>query len=184
MTLALIWAQTAAGVIGRAGTIPWHLPEDQANFRRLTRGHSVIMGRATWDSLPARFRPLPDRRNIVLTRSKTWIEDGAVPASSVAEALALAGDDAWVMGGAAIYAATIDLADQLVVTTVDVDCPGDTFAPPIGPAWTRLDPNTPDRHAPDPNAADVPASDRLTSRTGLTYAVHTYTRVAATRNLP
>ena len=68
MTIALIWAQTPTGVIGRDGTLPWHVPEDMAHFRDLTRGHPVIMGRGTWDSLPPRFRPLPDRDNIVLTR--------------------------------------------------------------------------------------------------------------------
>lgn len=68
MTLSLIWAQSSSGVIGRANGIPWRLPEDMARFKDLTMGHTVIMGRRTWDSLPAKFRPLPGRENVVLTR--------------------------------------------------------------------------------------------------------------------
>ena len=73
MTVGLIWAQSTSGVIGRDGTIPWHLPEDLARFKQVTMGHTVVMGRRTWDSLPARFRPLPGRRNIVLTRNLSLI---------------------------------------------------------------------------------------------------------------
>ncbi len=75
--IALIYARADNGVIGREGTMPWHLPEDLARFRALTQGHPVVMGRKTWDSLPARFRPLPGRRNIVLTRQQSWQAPGA-----------------------------------------------------------------------------------------------------------
>ena len=75
--ISLIWAQAADGVIGEAGSIPWHLPEDLAHFKELTHGGAVIMGRRTWDSLPERFRPLAGRRNIVITRQKDWSVEGA-----------------------------------------------------------------------------------------------------------
>ena len=77
MTVGLIWAQTRGGVIGRDNAIPWRVPEDMALFQRITAGHPVVMGRRTWDSLPARFRPLADRRNIVITRQPDWSADGA-----------------------------------------------------------------------------------------------------------
>jgi dihydrofolate reductase len=135
MTLGLIWAQTLAGVIGMDGTIPWRVPEDSAHFRSVTGTSSVVMGRRTWDSLPDRFRPLPERRNIVVTRQPGWHADGAVVADSVEAALAAAGGDAWIIGGSELYAATIDRADVLEVTEIDTDAPGDTFAPSIDDGW-------------------------------------------------
>jgi dihydrofolate reductase len=83
MTVGLIWAQSTSGVIGRDGTIPWHLPEDLARFKTLTMGHTVVMGRRTWDSLPARFRPLPGRRNVVLTRNRGFDAPGAEVVGSI-----------------------------------------------------------------------------------------------------
>ena len=90
MDIALIYARAANGTIGHHGTMPWHLPEDLAHFRQLTQGAPVLMGRKTWDSLPPRFRPLPGRRNIVITRQRTWQADGAERAASLAQALELA----------------------------------------------------------------------------------------------
>ncbi|GAA1059831.1 dihydrofolate reductase [Agromyces bracchium] len=131
--IGLIWAEARGGVIGAAGGMPWHVPEDLAHFKRTTHGAPVVMGRRTWDSLPPRFRPLPGRANIVVTRQADWHGDGAVRAASVDEALALAASDAddriWVIGGAELFARTIDLADRLVVTELDLDVDGDTFAP-------------------------------------------------------
>ena len=72
MQIKLIWAQAHGGVIGQGGRMPWHLPEDLANFRKLTHGHPVVMGRKTWDSLPPKFRPLPGRLNCVVTRQTGW----------------------------------------------------------------------------------------------------------------
>jgi dihydrofolate reductase len=140
VTLALVWAQARGGVIGAAGGIPWRVPEDQARFRQLTTGHPVLMGRATWDSLPDRFRPLPGRDNLVLTRARAWSAPGAVVVASVADAdRVLAGRDAWVIGGAQVYAELIDRADRLEVTEIDLDVPGDTFAPPVDPGtWTAV----------------------------------------------
>ncbi|WP_234661489.1 dihydrofolate reductase [Agromyces marinus] len=135
--IGLIWAEARGGVIGAGGGMPWHVPEDLAHFKRTTAGSPVIMGRRTWDSLPPRFRPLPGRANIVVTRRADWHVDGAERAASVGEAIELANSHAsaaadgriWVIGGAEIFARTIGLADRLVVTELDVDVDGDTFAP-------------------------------------------------------
>ncbi len=150
-TLGLVWAQArdAAGrpVIGAGGTMPWHLPEDLAHFKRVTSGHPVVMGRRTWDSLPLRFRPLPGRANVVVTRQAGWSPGGTSPvrvAGSVAEALAVARAEAratgsgevWVMGGAQLYAATVADADRCVVTEIDVVVEGDTYAPPVPSGWS------------------------------------------------
>ena len=85
----LVWAQGHDGAIGRDNTIPWHVPEDMARFKELTIGYPVIMGRKTWDSLPPRFRPLPGRLNVVITRQPHWLAEGAQVAHSLQEALAL-----------------------------------------------------------------------------------------------
>jgi dihydrofolate reductase len=140
VTLGLVWAQARGGVIGRGGALPWHLPEDLARFRRLTTGSPVLMGRATWDSLPARFRPLPGRENLVLTRTPGWSAPGATVVPDVADApRLLAGRDAWVIGGAQVYAAFLDRADRIEVTEIDVDVPGDAFAPDVDDAvWERV----------------------------------------------
>ena len=87
MRINLIFARAANGVIGLDGTMPWHLPEDMAHFKQQTAGAPVIMGRKTWDSLPPRFRPLPGRRNIVVTRQPDWHAEGAQRAASLQEAL-------------------------------------------------------------------------------------------------
>ncbi|MFV0425921.1 MAG: dihydrofolate reductase [Beutenbergiaceae bacterium] len=132
----MIWAQSRNGVIGRDGGLPWHLPEDLAHFRATTRGDAVIHGRASWDALPARFRPLPGRRNIVLSRDPGFVAPGAEVAHSLTDALALlAGEDAWVCGGGQVYAEAMPMADRLVVSEIDLDIAGDTFAPVIGPEW-------------------------------------------------
>ncbi|GED98190.1 dihydrofolate reductase [Gordonia crocea] len=133
----LVWAQGRDGAIGRDNTIPWRVPEDMARFKELTIGYPVIMGRKTWDSLPPKFRPLPDRRNIVLTRDDAWAAEGAVRARTLDEALVLAqGEPVSVIGGAEVYRAAMDRATELRVTEIDVEVPGaDAFAPPIGPGW-------------------------------------------------
>lgn len=130
--LGLIWAEARGGVIGRDGGMPWHVPEDLAHFRAKTTGAPVIMGRRTWESFPERFRPLPGRRNIVVTRNADWEADGAERASSLDAALALVDSalDAWVIGGARLFAEAIERADVLEVTELDLEiADGDTFAP-------------------------------------------------------
>lgn len=135
--LNLIYARAANGVIGQNNALPWHLPEDLAHFKRTTLGCPVIMGRKTWDSLPPKFRPLPGRLNIVVSRNPGWHAAGAVHAASIGAALALcpAGSDAWVIGGAEIYAQSLPLASRVVVTEIAQDFAGDAFAPTLDAMW-------------------------------------------------
>ncbi len=149
--LKAIWAQArdADGrpVIGRLGTMPWHLPEDLAHFQQLTSGHAVIMGRRTWESLPDNARPLPGRVNIVVTSHDPL--EGAYTAGSLDAAVAIAshledtGDLAggairWVMGGQRLYGEAVNVADELYVTEIDLEIDGDAFAPDIDPhRWIR-----------------------------------------------
>jgi dihydrofolate reductase len=138
--VVLVWAQAHDGVIGADNTIPWHLPEDLAHFKRATMGRAVVMGRKTWDSLPERNRPLPGRRNIVVTRQPDWHGYGAEPAPSVSAALALVfPDPVCVIGGSAVFAEVWPAATELLVTEVDLDVAGDTFAPQIGPEFRLAD---------------------------------------------
>lgn len=160
--LNLIYARAANGVIGRDNTLPWHLPEDMAHFKRTTLGSPVIMGRKTWDSLPPRFRPLPGRRNIVLTRDATWQAEGALRAGSVAEAVAACGDaaEAWVIGGAEVYRQALPHAQRVVVTEIAQDFDGDAFMPGLGPEWAEQ------------------AREAHTAANGLPFAFVTYERKA------
>lgn len=167
--ISLIWAQDANGVIGRDGEIPWHLPEDLVRFRDLTTGGTVLMGRATWDSLPERFRPLPGRRNLVLTRSSGWSALGAERVPSIEAAVSLThGDDLWVIGGGQVYTAAMPYADQLVVTELAEAFDGDTTAPALDPHWACT--------------GREPAGGWATSRTGLRYRVSTYRRASELRD--
>ena len=140
MKLHLILARAANGVIGKNNALPWHLPEDMAHFKRTTLGCPVIMGRKTWDSLPPKFRPLPGRLNVVVTRQRDWHAEGALRAHSLGEACALCPSDsnAWVIGGAEIYAQALPLASTAVVTEIDADFEGDAFAPKFGSPWTEI----------------------------------------------
>ena len=146
--IGMIWAQARGVVIGAGGTMPWHLPEDLKHFKRTTSGSPVVMGRRTWESFPPRFRPLPGRTNIVITRDDSLDLPGAVRARSLPEALELAATEAgpagttWVIGGGSIYADAIEVAEQLVVTEIDLQVDGDTLAPRIPGdfAVTSVDP--------------------------------------------
>ena len=140
MKIGLIWAQARNRVIGKNGVMPWHLPEDLAHFKRVTLNHPVVMGRKTWDSIPPRFRPLPGRTNIVVTRQPDWNENGAQRTSSLREALQLCENSAqvWIIGGAQIYTQALPLADELVVTEIDAAFDGDAHAPAIGPDWREV----------------------------------------------
>ena len=137
MELHLIYARARNGVIGRDNTLPWHLPEDLAHFKRLTLGCPVIMGRKTWDSLPPKFRPLPGRSNIVITRRPDWQSPGATAAHGLEAALALCAqaEHVWVIGGAQIYAQALPLATTVEVTEIDADFEGDAHAPALGAPW-------------------------------------------------
>jgi dihydrofolate reductase len=163
--IGLIWAQAAGGVIGRDGQIPWQLPEDQAHFRSCTTGATVVMGRRTWDSLPERFRPLPGRRNVVLTRRAGWSAPGAQVAADLESALAMGDGDVWVIGGAAVYAEALPLADRVEVTEVDLEVEGDTHAPALDGDWPRI-------------GCDPPSGWHA-SRAGPRYRICSYARVRA-----
>ena len=137
MKLHLIFARAANGVIGAHGTLPWHLPEDLAHFKRTTLGCPVIMGRKTWDSLPPKFRPLPGRVNIVITRQADWHENGAQPFASLDDALRFCEqfEEVWVIGGAQLFAQALPLAQRAVITEIAQNFEGDAFAPAFGPEW-------------------------------------------------
>ncbi len=126
--IGLIWAQAPNGVIGLDNAIPWRIPEDMKHFREVTAGAAVLMGRRTWESLPERFRPLPGRRNLVLSRTP---QEGAETFESLDKALAAVTGDLWVMGGSAVYAATLPFADRVEVTEIREPFEGDTYAPKI-----------------------------------------------------
>ncbi len=155
MRLNLIYARARNGVIGLNNALPWHLPEDLAHFKRQTQGCPVVMGRKTWDSLPPRFRPLPGRLNVVLTRDPLWtappggttdaisskISDvnGIQRFDSLESALLNLKDhpEVWVVGGAQIYAQALPLAQRVVVTEIDADFAGDAHAPTLGEEWAE-----------------------------------------------
>lgn len=165
--IGLIWAQASNGVIGNDGAMPWHIPEDLAHFKAETLGSPVVMGRKTWDSLTPRFRPLPGRRNIVITRQADWQAEGAEVAHSLTDALALAGltpgsSRTWVIGGGQVFREAIALADRLEVTEIDGHYDGDAHAPEVDSAWIAT--------------AVEPASGWSTSRTGIRYRFVRYER--------
>ena len=168
MQINLIWAQARHRVIGFKGSMPWHLPEDLAYLKRMTLGSFVVMGRKTWDSIPPKFRPLPGRTNVVITRQLDWRADGAVPANNILEALSIcehisiildpSPEQVWVIGGAQIYAEALPLANRILVTEIDSDFEGDAFAPELGADWQET------------------AREPHTSKTGLAYSFVTYIR--------
>lgn len=164
-TLALIAAVARNRVIGRGGALVWHESEDQKHFRRVTMGCPVIMGRKTWDSLPPRFRPLPGRRNVVVTRNPGWHADGAERAGSLDEALALVADAAkvFVIGGADLYALALPRADELELTEIDAEFDGDAHFPDWPRAEFRLASSEPRRGA-DGTAYGFNRYERVTPR--------------------
>jgi len=132
-----IMARARNGTIGRGNSLPWHIPEDLRHFKALTSGHPIIMGRNTWDSLS---RPLPNRRNIVITRQPHWSASGAESAQSVGAAIDLCAgnEEIFVIGGAQIYEAALPLTDRLIITEIDADITGDTYFPAPDPALWRV----------------------------------------------
>lgn len=136
VSIAIIAAMaTGTRAIGKNGRLLWHVPDDMKRFKALTTGHPVIMGRKTWESLPERFRPLPKRANIVVTRQVGYVAPGAVVADSLEAARAAAARAAgaaeiFVIGGGELYAAALPHADRLYLTLVGADADADTFFPP------------------------------------------------------
>jgi dihydrofolate reductase len=134
MSVHMIWAQAHDRVVGADGGIPWRLPEEQRLFRERTMGATVVMGRGTWDSLPARVRPLPGRRNVVLTRDTGWTAEGAEVAHGVDDVEVTSGE-IWIIGGAAVWSEFLPLATNILRTHVDLQVAGDTRAPELGAEW-------------------------------------------------
>ena len=159
MTVGLIWAQSPSGVIGRAGGVPWRLPDDLARFKELTMGRTVVMGRLTWESLPGKVRPLPGRRNVVVTRQADYMADGATVVGGLDEVAA--DDEMWVIGGGQIYTLALPIATRCEVTEVEVDLPredDDVVAPVLDEAWIGVE------------------GDWTTSTSGLRYRFLSYRR--------
>jgi len=141
--LSLIAALGRNRCIGAGGKLPWRLPEDLARFKALTLGHPVIMGRKTWESLPEKFRPLPGRQNLVVTRNGGYAASGGEVVYSLEEALAKARTEdentgeLFVIGGAELYAQALPLAGRLYLTLVDDAPEGDAFFPPYEKLFTK-----------------------------------------------
>ena len=143
--IVIIAAVAKNRVIGKDNTLIWNIPEDMAHFKALTSGQTVIMGRKTWESLPPRFRPLPGRRNIVISRNPAYDAPGATLAGSLEEAVRLAQDDAevFVIGGAEIYRQALPLAQRLYLTEVARDFDADAFFPEFSASdWTEISRST------------------------------------------
>ena len=137
MTISLVVAASTNNVIGSDGGLPWHLPDDLRHFKRLTTGNPIVMGRRTFESIG---RPLPDRRNIVMTRDPGYAARGCDVVSSVREALDLVedADEAMIIGGGQVYRDFLPHADRIYLTRVQADVEGDTYFPDIDEAGWRL----------------------------------------------
>ena len=134
--IRIVVAHGSNRVIGRDGGLPWHLPTDLRRFRELTTGRTVVMGRKTYESLPPRFRPLPNRRNIVLSSDPSYRADGAEVFADLESALAACDRDCWVIGGGVTYEQALPLADRVYATEVEAGPDGDAFFPPLaGDEW-------------------------------------------------
>ena len=139
--LSLIAAVARNGVIGKDNQLLWHLPGDMRYFRDTTRGKPVIMGRRTWESLPEKFRPLPGRLNIVLSRDPTYLTQGATRVTSLDEALThcASTDEVFVIGGGDLYRQALPLAGRVYLTEITTDFEGDTLFPELPPAdWREV----------------------------------------------
>jgi len=144
--IVIIAAVARNRVIGKDNRLLWNIPEDMAHFKALTAGHTVIMGRKTWESLPPRFRPLPGRRNIVISRQADYAAPGAELANSLENALKLASTVAsvFVIGGEQIYRQAMAIADRLEITEVDLEPDGDAWFPEIDAVdWRETAKTTP-----------------------------------------
>lgn len=127
--VAIVVAYAANRTIGRDGQLPWRLPGDMRRFRELTSGHAVVMGRRTYESLPDAFRPLPRRRNLVLSRNPEYAPDGAEAFPDLDSAVEACGGECFVIGGAAVYREALRSADRIYATEVEQDFEGDTSFP-------------------------------------------------------
>jgi dihydrofolate reductase len=140
-TISLILARADNGVIGNKGKLPWHLPEDMRRFRDITMGKPCIMGRKTWDGLPEKFRPLPGRDNIVVTRKSGFPAEGAKIVHSLDAAFAAAGtaDEIMVIGGAEIFAKALPRAGRIYLTRIHAAPPGEILFPAFSASqWLEM----------------------------------------------
>ena len=166
MKITLIAAMAENRVIGRAGTLPWRLPDDLRRFKRRTEGHAVVMGRRTFESLGG---PLPDRRAIVITRRRDFDASGATVTHSLDEALdtarAWGEQEVFIVGGAAIYALALPLADRLEITLVHAEVKGDTYFPEFDlAAWTLTENDHREADQQHPHAFSFRCYERAVAR--------------------
>ncbi len=155
MTISLIAAHTRNRVIGRNNDLPWHLPDDMKYFMQTTKKHTVIMGRKNYDSIPEKFRPLPNRVNIIITRQQDFAAPQCAVVHSMKEAIELADaskeEEVFIIGGSEIYQLGMPYTKRMYLTEIQADLPGDTFFPAVDPSeWketSRLHHSADDRHA-------------------------------------
>lgn len=144
MMVSLIVAVSENQVIGRNNDLIWHLPNDMKHFKDTTRGHFVIMGRKNFESIPHKYRPLPNRTNVVVTRQEDYLAPGAIVRSSVEKAIELAENqhdsEPFVIGGGEIYKLALErnLIDRIYLTRVHESFQGDTLFPKLGPQWKLI----------------------------------------------
>ena len=161
--ISYVVAVSKNGVIGREGGLPWHISSDLKRFKEITMGKPVVMGRKTWESLPR--RPLPGRRNIVITRQPGFAPEGAEVAATPEEALALCGNapEVAIIGGGEIYRLFWPLVDRLYLTEVDLEVEGDTHFPAVSPAeWREVGREVHPRGEKDSAAFTLRILDRMT----------------------
>lgn len=151
MKIGMIWAEDINGVIGKENNLPWNLPEDLQHFRNITTGHPVIMGHKTWQSLPQKYRPLPNRTNIVLSTKFANLGKPDYPQTSfvanISQALEVAATSpgcaqVWVIGGEQIFSQFLPLAEKIVMTQIKKAFRGDSFAPKFGAEWSLAESNS------------------------------------------
>jgi len=139
MIISLIAAMSKNRVIGKNNDLPWRLPDDMKYFQNTTNGHVVIMGRKNFDSLPAKFKPLPNRTNIILTRNKEFEADGCEIFTDLSEAVRFANnckeEELFIIGGGEIYNQSLHLADRIYLTRINQEIEGDTYFPELAPEW-------------------------------------------------
>jgi dihydrofolate reductase len=143
MIISLIAALTENRVIGKSNDLPWHLPDDMKYFMQTTSGHHVVMGRKNYESIPAKFRPLPNRANIVVTRQEDYNAPGCMVVNSIPDAIDIAIDnheaEVFIIGGAEIYTQSLALANRLYLTEIQTSLEGDAFFPIFDkPEWNEL----------------------------------------------
>ena len=166
MKITLLAAMAENRVIGRAGALPWQLPDDLRRFKRRTDGHVIIMGRRTFESLNG---PLPNRRAIVITHRRDYEAPGAALAHSLDDALDTARDwgerEVFIVGGAAIYALALPLADRLEITLVHAEVKGDTYFPEFDlAAWTLTEDDHREADQRHPHAFSFRCYERAVAR--------------------